>query len=91
MALDPRERGGVYWVQRNGGSRPAKYTAKKEDWSMDYNSQIKHWDDINVGDVVTIHTDALTVTATTAGGVAEIVEKCDNNDLAGDRVLVRFA
>lgn len=46
--------------------------------------------DVNVGDKVTIHTDGLQVTATTASGVAEVIAKIDDNDEAGDRVLVRF-
>ena len=47
--------------------------------------------DVNIGDKVTIHTDALRVTATTAGGVATVVRKVDDNDNEGDHVLVRFA
>lgn len=43
---------------------------------------------INVGDKVTIHTDGMQVTATTAGGVAEVVNIIDS--AAGGEVLVRF-
>ena len=43
---------------------------------------------INPGDLVTIHTDALQVTATTTSGVAEV---CEIRDTAvGGEVIVRF-
>ena len=44
---------------------------------------------VKPGDRVTLHTDGLQVTATTASGVAEIVQK--DADAAGSRVRVRFA
>ena len=44
---------------------------------------------VKVGDSVTIHTDGLQVTATTADGVAEIVRK--DGDETGASVFVRFA
>lgn len=43
---------------------------------------------IKQGDKVTIHTDGLQVTATTEGGVAEVID-FDGTE-AGSRVLVRF-
>ena len=43
---------------------------------------------LNIGDKVTIHTDGLQVTATTASGVAEIVSM--DGTAVGDHVAVRF-
>lgn len=43
---------------------------------------------VKAGSKVTIHTDAMNVTATTEGGVAEIVAM--NGTAAGDSCLVRF-
>lgn len=43
---------------------------------------------VNPGDLVTLHTDGLSVTATTASGVAEIVKIID--PAQGGEVLVRF-
>lgn len=43
---------------------------------------------IKAGNKVTIHTDAMQITATTASGVAEIVAM--NGTAAGDTCLVRF-
>lgn len=43
---------------------------------------------LKLGDKVTLHTDGLQVTATTTGGVAEIVGMDDT--AAGSKVLVRF-
>lgn len=45
--------------------------------------------DLKAGNKVTIHTDSMQVTATTANGVAEIVAM--NGTAAGDNLLVRFA
>lgn len=44
---------------------------------------------IKPGDKVTIATDAMTVTATTTNGVAEIVQKL--GDASGSECIVRFA
>ena len=43
---------------------------------------------VKLGDKVTLHTDGLQVTATTASGVAEVVGM--DGTAAGDRVRVRF-
>ena len=43
---------------------------------------------MKLGDKVTLHTDGLQVTATTASGVAEVVGM--DGTAAGDRVRVRF-
>jgi hypothetical protein len=43
---------------------------------------------VNIGDKVTLSADGLGVTATTTGGVAEVVGF--NDTAAGSRVLVRF-
>ena len=43
---------------------------------------------LKLGDKVTLHTDGLQVTATTASGVAEVVGM--DGTAAGDRVRVRF-
>ena len=45
-------------------------------------------DALKKGDKVTLHTDGLQVTATTASGVAEIVEI--DGQTVGDRVVVKF-
>lgn len=45
---------------------------------------------VNVGDAVTLHTDGLQVTATTASGVATVVGFLDPVKTAGSRVLVKF-
>ena len=45
-------------------------------------------DSIKLGDKVTLHTDGMQVTATTAGGVAEVVGM--DGAAAGDAVQVRF-
>lgn len=44
---------------------------------------------LNEGDKVTIGADALTVTATTEGGVATIISK-NNAEQAGDTIVVKF-
>lgn len=46
-------------------------------------------DAVKIGDKVTIHTDGMTVTATTESGVAEIVAM--DGTAAGDKCWVRFA
>lgn len=43
---------------------------------------------VNIGDKVTLHTDGLSVTATTTSGVAEIVGM--EGTASGSKVLVRF-
>ena len=43
---------------------------------------------VNLGDKVTISADGMGITATTAGGVCEIVS-CDGTD-TGDKVRIRF-
>ena len=45
---------------------------------------------LKVGDKVTIATDGIKVTATTASGVAKIVEFTNGTKAAGDAVLVKF-
>lgn len=44
---------------------------------------------LNEGEKVTIGADALTVTATTEGGVATIISK-NNAEKAGDKLVVKF-
>lgn len=45
---------------------------------------------LKVGDKVTIATDGIRVTATTASGVAKIVEFTNGTKATGDTVLVKF-
>lgn len=44
---------------------------------------------VNVGDVVTIHTDSAQVTATTTGGAAKVIKKYGTGE-AGEAVRVTF-
>ena len=45
---------------------------------------------VKVGDKVTIATDGIRVTATTASGVAKIVEFAKGTKATGDTVLIKF-